>query len=394
MKSYDESIQILKSVAPKWKAIERIALTNALGKILASDIIAQTPYPAYPTSSMDGYAIKFSNQNSKIKVINLAKAGDKDDINIGENECVKTLTGALVCDGADTIVPIENVKFDGEYIEIIKPVPQGFAIRAVGESYQALEVILRAGYRLGYCELALLAELGHSYVNVLVAPRVAILSTGSEVLDIGQSKEHKAQIYSSNSISISSLVRDMGCEPIIMPIIKDDKEAIKNAIFNALNSADFIITTGGVSVGDFDFMKEIAREAKIIIDGVAIKPGRHIKVAKINDKFIFALPGFAYSAIVTCVLFFKEFIEQIFGVNTTNKFKAILKDDYIKRSPFEEFSAATITNENGTLLISTKSKKIGSSAIIGNLSNGAVLMRVPSHKDGLKASEVVEYIKI
>ncbi|ARQ99924.1 molybdopterin molybdotransferase MoeA [Campylobacter porcelli] len=394
MKSYNENLQNLLNLAPKWDFIERVSLDRALGRILADDIVAKSPYPAYPTSSMDGYAIKFTNQNNKIKVINIAPAGSSDDIAISENECVKTLTGALVCNGADTIVPIENVKLSGEYIEIIKPVSQGFAIREVGESYKESELLLSSRTKLGYCELALLAELGHSYVNVLVAPRVAILSTGSEILDIGQNKEHKAQIYSSNSISISSLVRDMGCEPIIMPIIKDDKEAIKNALFNALNSADFIITTGGVSVGDFDFMKEIAREAKIIIDGVAIKPGRHIKVAKINDKFIFALPGFAYSAIVTCVLFFKEFIGQIFGVNTTNKFKAILKDDYIKRSPFEEFSAATITNENGTLLISTKSKKIGSSAIIGNLSNGAVLMRVPSHKDGLKASEVVEYIKI
>ena len=308
MKSYNENLQNLLNLAPKWDFIERVSLDRALGRILADDIVAKSPYPAYPTSSMDGYAIKFINQNNKIKVINIAPAGNSDDIAISENECVKTLTGALVCGGADTIVPIENVKLSGEYIEIIKPVSQGFAIREVGESYKESELLLSSRTKLGCCELALLAELGYSYINVLARPRVAILSTGSEVLDIGQIKEHKAQIYSSNSISISSLLKDMGCEPIIMPIIKDDKQAIQTALQNALISADFIITTGGVSVGDFDFMRDITRESKIIIDGANIKPGRHIKVAKINDKFIFALPGFAYSAMVTCVLFFKEFI--------------------------------------------------------------------------------------
>ncbi|WP_086322422.1 molybdopterin molybdotransferase MoeA [Campylobacter devanensis] len=394
MKSYNENLQNLLNLAPKWDFIERVSLDRALGRILADDIVAKSPYPAYPTSSMDGYAIKFTNQNNKIKVINIAPAGNSDDIAISENECVKTLTGALVCDGADTIVPIENVKLSGEYIEIIKPVSQGFAIREVGESYKESELLLSSRTKLGYCELALLAELGYSYINVLARPRVAILSTGSEVLDIGQTKEHKAQIYSSNSISISSLLKDMGCEPIIMPIIKDDKQAIQTALQNALISADFIITTGGVSVGDFDFMRDITRESKIIIDGASIKPGRHIKVAKINDKFIFALPGFAYSAMVTCVLFFKEFIEHIFGLKKVNKFKAILKDDYTKKSPFEEFSAASITNENGTIKISTATKKSGSSAIVGNLINGGVLLICPSDKDGLKAGEIVEYIEI
>ena len=194
MKSYNENLQNLLNLAPKWDFIERVSLDRALGRILADDIVAKSPYPAYPTSSMDGYAIKFTNQNNKIKVINIAPAGNSDDIAISENECVKTLTGALVCGGADTIVPIENVKLSGEYIEIIKPVSQGFAIREVGESYKESELLLSSRTKLGYCELALLAELGYSYINVLARPRVAILSTGSEVLDIGQIKEHKAQI--------------------------------------------------------------------------------------------------------------------------------------------------------------------------------------------------------
>lgn len=394
MKSYDENLQALKAAATHWKFNQRVALTNALGRILATDIIANEPYPAYATSAMDGYAIKFSDQNHKIKVINTAPAGSDNNISINIGECVKTLTGALVCDGADTIVPIENAKFDGEYIQILKSVPQGFAIRAVGESYTAGEKLLNAGQRLGYCELALLAELGESFVNVLTKPRVALLSTGSEVLDIGQSRTHKGQIYSSNSISISTLLELMGCEPIIMPIIKDDKNTIKNALESALNSADFIITTGGVSVGDFDFMRDIIRESQIIVDGAKIKPGRHIKVAKTHGKFIFALPGFAYSAIVTCVLFFRKFIEYCMGLESTPKLKAILKEDYIKKSPFEEFSAATLSNQNGTLMISTVSKKSGSSAIIGNLAGGAVLLRCPIDKAELKAGEVVEYIQI
>ncbi|PPB51102.1 molybdopterin molybdenumtransferase MoeA [Campylobacter hyointestinalis subsp. hyointestinalis] len=391
MKSYDESLNDLLGAVSPWDRIERIPLSAARDRIACEDIVARRDYPEFPTSAMDGYAIKFEDLKlKKLKILGSLPAGSQSkSINLKNGECLKTFTGALLCDGSDTIIPIENVNVEGENIEILQGVAKGFAVRPVGESYKKNDILIKKGTKLGYSELGLLAELGISYVNVYLRPKVAVLSTGSEIVDIGERPKNNAQIHSSNHIAIANMVACMNCEVITLPIIKDDHDLIKQAVINTLKSVDFIITTGGVSVGDFDFMRDIVKEFEIVVNKAAIKPGRHIKVAKLGEKYIFALPGFPYSAMVTCALYFREFIDKLLGVKENYKFKAILAEDYHKKSPFEEFSAASTVNENGVIKISTRAKKSGSSAIVTNLNNKAVLLRA---KTSLKKGEIVEYI--
>lgn len=391
MKSYDESLKALLLHAKGFNLKQRIGLDSAPGRILSDDIYAKSDYPSAPMAAMDGYACLGSDliKNTKLKIIAKIPAGSTPKIQISPKNCAKIFTGSLMPKGADTLIPIENVSANDEYIMINEPVNPGFALRKRGESYFKNEILLKAGTRLDFSELAVLAELGEHFVNVLVKPKVAILATGSELVDLGAHKSKKAQIYSSNAIALDSIVKNCGCESLIMPLIKDKKKELENAVYSALQACDILLSTGGVSVGDFDFMRDFVREnAKIIVDKAAIKPGRHIKIAKINEKFIFALPGFSYSAMVTAMLYFRPFIAKILGQNEQIWHKAIMQNAYKKTSAFEEFVAANLEIKDAKLTLNTQGKKKASSALSTNLNNKAVLFRA---KSDLQAGEMAEF---
>lgn len=393
---YDKTLEILKENIIPWNRIEKVAITNALNRYIATDIIAKENYPKFKTSAMDGYAIKFDENNKKFKILGSNPAGKFEISSLKENECIKTFTGSLMPENSDTLVPVENVKVDDDFIEILKPVKKGFAIRQIGESYKKGEVLIKKGTKLSYSEIALLAELGEFHISVFIKPKVCVLSSGSEIKDIGEMIENDAQIRSSNHITIASMLKLMGCEPIILPLVKDEENAVKNEILNSLNFCDILITTGGVSMGDFDFVKEVlSKNCQILINGAAIKPGRHIKIAKTGDKYIFALPGFPFSAMVMCILYVRILIESFFNASKNHYINAVLDEEYIKKSPFLEFSACNLSvDENGVLRVNLKGKKDGSSAIVNNLNNEAALLVIPKELNGYKKGDVVKILKM
>lgn len=397
-KSYEETLKILKNSIKPWGKIQKVAITSALNRILAVDIIAKENYPQYETSSMDGYACKFSDlPTGKLKILGDIPAGT-NPMNIGlkDGECIKTFTGSLMCKNSDTLIPIENVDVKDGYIFINQGVKKGFAVRKIGESYKKDDILIRKGTKLSYSEIALLAELGEFHISVFMKPKVGVLATGSEIRDLGEALQTPAQIHSSNHIAIASMLELMGCEAVILPIIKDEKNLVKEAIINGIKSCDMLITTGGVSVGDYDFVKSSLKEnCEILVDGATIKPGRHIKIAKFNDKYIFALPGFPYSAMVMCVLYVRVVINELFCIKEENEIEAILSQDYVKKTEFLEFTACNITFKDGKVFANLEGKKSGSSAIINNLNNNAALLICPlEKKDGLKKGEVVKVLKM
>lgn len=392
--SYEDSLNILKDTVEIWDKVEKIAITDALDRNIAHDVIADKNYPAKPVSAMDGYAFAFKDGLSELELITDLPAGSDKGLVIEGSKCVKTFTGSLMSEGTDTLVPVENVEVSGSKIIIKKSVPKGFAVREVGESYKKGEILIKKGTRLTYAEIALLAELGIFHVSVFIRPRVAIIATGSEIKDLGEPLENAAQIHSSNHIGIAMQIRKIGAEPILCEIVKDEATLVKKAIINALKSADILITTGGVSMGDYDFVKDTLKENfSVIIDKAAIKPGRHIKIAKSGEKYIFALPGFPYSAMVMCVLYVRVLINLWLG-NDEPKITAIMDEDYKKRSPFLEFTAVNLENREGKNFVNLNGKKLGSSAIVNNLTNKAALLMIPMDKEILKKGEIVEVLMI
>lgn len=392
--SYADSLKILKDTINAWEKVEKVAITDALDRNIAYDVTAAENYPAKPVSAMDGYAFSFKEGLSELELITDLPAGSDKGLHVEGSKCVKTFTGSLMSEGTDTLVPVENVEVSGSKIIIKKSVPKGFAVREVGESYKKGEILIKKGTRLTYAEIALLAELGVFHVSVFIRPRVAILATGSEIKDLGEPLDSPAQIHSSNHVGIAMQIRKMGAEPILCEIVRDKAELVEKAIINALKSADILVTTGGISMGDYDFVKGALNENfSLIIEGAAIKPGRHIRVAKSGDKYIFALPGFPYSAMVMCVLYVRVLINTWFSQEEP-KITAIMDEDYKKRSPFLEFTAVNLENRDGKIFVNLNGKKLGSSAIVNNLTNEAALLIIPKETEFIAKGEVVEVLKM
>lgn len=374
MQNYEDSLKSLKQAINSYEKIEKIALTECLNRILATDIIALKDYPEIPTSAMDGYAIKFKDQNENLKIIGEVPAGIFPSFNLKDKECVKTFTGSLMSKGSDTLIPIEKVEVKEDTLIIKEKVSEGFAVRKIGESYKKGEILLKKGTKINYSEIALLAELGYFHISVFIKPIIGVLSSGSEIKDLGESLDNPAQIRSSNHVAIANMAKKLNCDVRIFPLLKDDKEKTNSTLKQALNSCDILITTGGVSMGDFDFLKQTIKEYQIIIDKVNVKPGKHIKIAKFEDKFIFALPGFPYSAMVMFNLYVRELLNAWLLQEKDYAFKAFLNTDYKKKSPHLEFVACNIEFKDGKIYANLKGKKEGSSAIINNLNNKAALM--------------------
>ncbi|MDD2828041.1 MAG: molybdopterin molybdotransferase MoeA [Sulfuricurvum sp.] len=399
MISYETSQNMISLLSIGNLRSERVFLTAALGRVLAEDIIADSDYPLYPTSAMDGYAILHSDlgEFDSLEIWGDNPAGADEVGGVMSGMCIKTFTGSLMPQGADTLIPIENVRVEESQIIIEKPVPRGFAVRPIAESYREGEILIPRGTTLGFAQIGVLAGINRVMIRVAQRPRVAVIATGSEILDVGETMRHAGQIRSSNSYTLQSLVQQLGGEPLQMGIVGDDKNDIMERFEEALRSSDIVVSTGGVSVGDYDFVKHIVPKlgAEVIFKGVNIKPGQHVMVAQRGSKFIVSLPGFAYSSTVTFILYAAPLIARMLGVaNPYDVIEATLKVPFAKRSNKSEFTACNLTFEDGRYWVDFEGKKTGSSAILTNLLGNSGLMICGEEDGDLEAGTLVRVIKL
>lgn len=381
---FDESIRRIEDVEIRNFKIVKRYLTEALGYVLAKDIIADHNSPEYPTSAMDGYAIRHQDLKlGRLKISSINPAGSDIEDRVEEGRCIKTFTGSLMPKGADTLIPIENVTVEGNEILIDEEVNRGFAVRAVGENYAEGEKLIAKGTTIDFAEVGVMASLNVVSVLVYEKPRVAILSTGSELLELGETQTSPAQIRSSNNYILEVMVKKYGGEALQLGCIHDDKASIVEGVASALKQSDIVVTTGGVSVGDFDFVKDVIDEleCEVLFKGVRVKPGQHIMVAKKEDKFIIGLPGFAYSATVTALLYLLPLIQKLQqGSRSLIKVQATLKAPFPKRHKKAEFTACRVWREEGEYCVDLEGKKSGSSAILTNMLGSTGLL-VTSEED-------------
>lgn len=383
--SYETSQNMLDLVDINSSRSENVALTASLDRILADDIVAQFNEPRFPTASMDGYAVQHADlETGRINIIGYNPAGNDETRVLKSGECIKTFTGSKMPEGADTLIQIENVTVEDDKIIINEKVSFGSSVRPIGESYKSGDILIKKGTKIGFAEIGVLAGLNRVMVKVALKPRIAVVSTGSEILDLGVQSDNPAQIRSSNNYTLSALFESAGAEVIQLGTVGDDRESITKSFENALSSADILVSTGGVSVGDYDFVKDIIPRlgAEVLYKGVAIKPGKHILVAKRENKFIVALPGFAYSSTVTAILYVLPLIAKMLGHNKPyKKVEAKLSEGFKKRSRLTEFTPCNVVIEDGEYFVNFKDKKAGSSAILTNLLNNSALM-VTGEDDG------------
>ena len=397
--NYEQSLDILNNIKIDNLPTQKLFITDAIDRILANDIIADHNLPAYPTSGMDGYAVQHKDlESGKIKIIDFNPAGTVVESDVNSGVCIKTFTGSLMPKGSDTLIPIENVTVDGDTIIINEAVPFGFATRAVGESYKKDEILITKGAKIGYAEVGVMASLNISQVAVFVQPTVAIASTGSEILDLGEEQTNKAQIRSSNHLTLEAIAKQNGANVHQMGVVEDDRKSITSLLENALQNANIVVTTGGVSVGDYDYVKDIIKDelgATVLFQGVNIKPGQHILFARKGDKFIIGLPGFAYSSTVTFMLYVLPLIYKFSGSNKELEIlKAKLTEDFKNKTFKTIFTACNLTNNHGTYEVDFKGKKQGTSAILTNMLDNCGLLYQKEGSDSLNAGDTVEVIRI
>ncbi|HIP62154.1 MAG TPA: molybdopterin molybdenumtransferase MoeA [Sulfurovum sp.] len=384
---FDESLEIVDNLEINNYKTKELSLVDTLGYILAEDIMAGHNSPELPTSAMDGYAFMHKDISlDRLKIASVNPAGSDAKETVADGECIKTFTGSLMPEGSDTLIPIENVEVDGNHIIIHKEVDLGFSVRETGENYAKGQLLMPIGEVLDFSQIGVLASLNIPTVLVYKKPIVSIISTGSELLDVGEERTNDSQIRSSNNYTIETIVNKYGGEPLQLGCIKDDKETIMHAMADAMDRSDIVVTTGGVSVGDFDFVKDVVFEldCEVLFKGVRVKPGQHIILARKDDKFIVALPGFAYSSTIMALVYVVPLIQKLQrGTLKPPIVKAKLREPFIKRAKKAEFTACNVSIDEGRYFVDFKDKKVGTSAIMTNML-GSMALLVTSEDDSSK----------
>ena len=309
---------------------EEISIINGLGRVTHSDIISRRTQPPVALSSMDGYAVRFSDvQKIPTKLIRVgsAPAGGAYSNTLNDNDAVRIFTGGPVPDGADTIIIQENVKAesenDGATIIVNKKPIKGQYIRSAGLDFQAGELGIMAGRKLTARDIGLAAAMNVAWVSVRRRPKVAILATGDEIVRPGDNI-NPHQIVSSNSYTLAALIKAAGGEPIILGIAPDTIEGIQS-FFETRIGADLIITTGGASVGQHDLVQKALAKDTFGASGldidfwrIAMRPGKPMIFGRINDTPMLGLPGNPVSTMVCGLIFVKPAIRKMLGADITN----------------------------------------------------------------------------
>lgn len=314
MISYDDAIARILETVQSLPPV-KVRTEQALGCILAESVVSALDLPPADNSAMDGYAFLFEGlpADRSLRQVGFVAAGDVFTEAVKPGETVKIMTGAPVPAGCDTVVPIEEIEPDGENIVLQKQPRQGDHVRYLGEEIKQGETALEAGALLHSGAIGLLASAGIEQISIYPPAKVAILSTGDELVELGQTPSN-GKIVNSNSYLLAARVREAGCEPLVLGIAHDQPEELERKLKRGLE-ADLLITTGGVSVGDCDHVQDvllsIGFEKKFW--KVAIKPGKPVLFGTIKDKPVFGLPGNPASSGATFDLFVRPALKKMGG---------------------------------------------------------------------------------
>jgi molybdopterin molybdotransferase len=315
MLSVEEALaQILARVHPL--GTERVGALAALGRILAEPVVSRRELPPWPNSSMDGYAVRAEDTRTgraELAVVGRVTAGELPARAVAAGEAMRIFTGAPLPAGADAVVPQEDVTGEGDRVTIGRRVERGAYVRPAGEDVRPGDVVVPAGQVVGAAEVGLLATLGYVRVRVFRRPRVAILSTGNELADLG-AVPGPGQIPNTNTYSLMAQTLEAGAEPVSLGVAPDRLEAIVERL-GAAASADALVSSAGVSVGELDLVREALERsgAELHLWKVSMRPGKPITFGSLGGRPVFGLPGNPVSAMVTFELFVRPALRRMLG---------------------------------------------------------------------------------
>jgi len=335
--------RIIREFVQPVGAIEQVALRSALGRVLARDIVSPINVPAHDNSAMDGYALRGSdlslNGDTRLKVIGTVYAGRPSEVAPGPGECVRIMTGGVMPEGCDSVVPQEFVAQESEEAIVLGAgtIRAGDNRRFAGEDLKAGSAALKAGKVIRPADLGLVASLGIAELPVVRRLRVAFFSTGDELRSIGQALD-AGSVYDSNRYTIYGMLQRLGCEIVDMGIVRDDPQALEAALRSACENADAIITSGGVSVGAADYTRQImARLGDVTFWKIGMRPGRPLAFGRIGSNgrsaFLFGLPGNPVAVMVSFYFFAREALLRMMGAEAPLPLLRARSEGAIRKKP-------------------------------------------------------------
>ncbi|GAB3531495.1 molybdopterin molybdotransferase MoeA [Photobacterium alginatilyticum] len=305
--------KILAEVKPL-ETVQTVSLSEAMGQVIAEDILSPINVPPFANSAMDGYALRSADLEKTDTLMMAGKsfAGIPFEGVCGEGQCIRIMTGAQMPEGADTVIMQEETEVDGDAIRFLIKPPANDNVRPIGDDVRLGDVVVAKGNRVTAREMPLLASLGIATVSVYRRPSVAFFSTGDELRSVGEPLE-AGQIYDSNRYGIRALLEKFGCDVIDLGIIPDNPEKLREA-FDEATKADVLVTSGGVSVGEADYTKDILDEqGEIGFWKIAMKPGKPFAFGTIKDTWFCGLPGNPVSAMLTLYQLVQPMIAKLAG---------------------------------------------------------------------------------
>lgn len=395
----DEARARIVQIAAKFASpVESVPLHAARDRVLAEDIVAPRDVPGYANSAMDGFALRGvelpASGEKVFRLLGEILAGGKDAPEVVANSCVRVTTGAPLPQGADTVVMKENSRSEGDQVWIAAGTAAGANVRPANEDYAAGDLALRQGLRLAPAQIAVLASFGKTHANVARRPRAILLTTGDELVAPGEPLGY-GQVHDSNRYSLGGLLEQHGAQLLRHERLRDEPDLLRDALIRAGKDADIVLSSGGVSVGEADFMPRLVAEVgKVVFWKVRMRPGMPFLFGQIDKALMFGLPGNPVSGIATFLTLVKPALDAMLGVaEKSGKMRARLAQNIHKRHARTEFQRARLECEHDGTLRAFPVERQGSGMLRG-VAEADALIVLPESQHEFAAGVVVDVLPL
>ncbi len=385
-----EAIQLVLKETETTKKTKKILVANALNYVLSEDVFSPINMPPFRQSSMDGYAINAHTEKT-YKIVNEVKAGDGHLCSLKPGEAIRIFTGAAVPDTANTVIIQEHVTVADKTLTYEKEVKLKDNIRKIGEQIQKGDLALKKNTKLNAAAIGFLSTLGITEIQVYKKPTIAILVTGNELIQPGEMLTH-GKIYESNSVMLKSALQSLDYNQVTVHKISDVYEDTKNTIEKIINTSDLVLVSGGISVGDYDFVGKALKEVEVaqVFYKVRQKPGKPLFFGKKGNTTIFALPGNPASAMSCFYIYVSLALEIISGNNAAshNTLQLTATTDFIKKGDRAQFLKAFATHNEVAVLEGQNSAMLHTFALAN------ALVYIDQDTSGIKKGDLVTVYKL
>jgi molybdopterin molybdotransferase len=387
----DKARAAIRSCLTAVEQLETVKIRDALGRVLAQDIVPQIDVPAHDNSAMDGYAVRFSDLGKQpLKEIGAALAGKPFAGRLGAGECVRIMTGAVMPEGADTVVIQEVAKKDGDRVTIPPGQKKAQNVRYAGEDLKVGIPVLGKGKLLKPADVGLVASLGIGEVQVRRRLRVAFFATGDELASIGKALK-EGEVYDSNRYTLHGMLERLGVHALDLGVVRDKPAQLEKAFRKAAKIADVVITTGGVSVGEADFIRQLmAKLGEVLFWKIAMRPGRPMAFGRIGNAFLFGLPGNPVAVMVTFYAFVRDALLFMSGREAAEipLLKAVAAENLRKVPGRTEYQRGVVFKDQDQWKVRTTGQQ--GSGVLRSMSEANCFVVLEHERGAVKAGEQVQ----